>query len=75
MKVQDLIDLLNKIEDKNDNVEVVIHQYNKVGYVAYCAIDKPMWDRFQNVNGSHRIEIQLPTDEDSFTILSKRKKT
>ncbi len=64
MKVKELIILLEKIENKEDTVEVSIHQSNKVYPIAYCQIQKQP-HRLQNCQSGldgklHRIEVWLP---------------
>jgi hypothetical protein len=74
MDAQTLIDMLMKIEDKTQTVEVAVKQYNKVNPVAHCEIFKPIWDVLQNNGHTHRIEIHLPDNDETFMITSKRKK-
>jgi hypothetical protein len=73
MTVKDLKDLLNKIEDDSQEVEVSIGQANKRHPVAFCKIHNPLWDRLQNNGIVHRIEVMLPYDNDKMMITSTRK--
>lgn len=66
MTVEKLIEMLQKIEDKQAHVEVAISQYNKRYPVAYCDIHNPTYNRLQNNGKSHRIEISLPHNDKSF---------
>lgn len=59
MKVRQLIDLLQKIENKDDTVEVAIRQYNKVYPIHYGVISEPS-PRLQSNGSSHRIVVHLP---------------
>lgn len=73
MKVSKLIEILEKIKNKEENVEVAISQYNKVGNVAYCQIEETYYGKLQTAWGSHRIEISLPHDNDSFMYTATKK--
>lgn len=74
MTVQQLIDKLTTVQDKSQTVEVAVRQYNKVGNVAYCEIQDNGYPHLQSDGLSQRIEIILPYDNETFTVLSKRKK-
>lgn len=70
MKVQKLIDLLNKVENKESNVVISIRQYNKVHPVAYIPVITPEYDKLivrdDLKDPEVRIQVTLPHDADSF---------
>jgi hypothetical protein len=74
MTVQRLIEKLQGIKDKSQEVEVSIGQYNKKYPVAYCPIYDDGFSGLQSNGKAHRIQIDLPSEGDSFKILSTCKK-
>lgn len=58
MTVQQLIDLLNKIEDKSKQVKISVHQYNKVYPVAYT--NPSGHDYLEQNDATIRINTWLP---------------
>lgn len=58
LTVQQLIDLLNKVEDKNKTVEIAVHQFNKAYPVAYTVPSNR--DYLRQTDCSVRIGTWLP---------------
>ena len=66
MTVQELINKLETVEDKNQIVEVAIGQYNKRYPVAYAQIQENGYQYLQSDGYCHRIEVNLPFDNDNY---------
>ncbi len=69
MNVQELIDRLEKIEDKTQLMEVMVRQYTKAYAVAFC----PVWDQdyFNQAHNRVRLVISLP--DNMHTVVRKEK--
>lgn len=73
MNVQELINLLQKVENKTLQVKIYVSQYNKSGSVAELDIDPERYGYLSHLGGSIVLNSQLPKDESHYTILVKRK--
>jgi hypothetical protein len=56
--VERLIEMLQKVEDKTQPMEIAIRQYNKSHPVAYTKIHNDNW--LQQVHGKVRLTTNLP---------------
>ena len=70
MTVQELIDLLEKVEDKTQNVSVGIREYTKPGTQCYCGINAQ--DYLPSVWITQGVEIPVTLPERMYTV-SKNK--
>jgi len=67
---------MKKLQNANpeDVVEVSIHQSDKSYPVLYCEIFDNGYDHLQTDGTSHRIEVDLPDDNEKYTVLVERRK-
>jgi len=72
--VQELINLLQKVEDKTKAVEVAASQYTKTENL-YMKVERPLHNNLpEGFRGTIRLECSLPQTEDTYTLTSVRRK-
>jgi len=70
MTVKELIALLEKIENKDKEVQIAIRQYNKAYPVAYCAPNDR--DYLNQTECAARITVSLPDNMRTMTYKNHR---
>lgn len=73
MKVKELIEYLQKVENQESEIRVAIRQYNKVYPAAYVLINRPDYETFTRNNHEITINVSLPYDSREFMYTATKK--
>lgn len=73
MKVKELIEYLQKVENQESKITIEVKQYNRAYPVAYLPINKPYYETFKRFENEVRIEISLPVSDKEFMFTGIRK--